>query len=158
MASIFDRSRRLKPSQLRTVADRRYADARALCDTEKNAHANGAQYLGGFVLEMLLKAQLIEKYPHTASRQSHEPMAAEERQVWSLIYRSHDLEEMLDHLAELEGAIQKAGERDGRSYLAYLRELCGAWTIYARYSPLSTTIVDARAFLDRVRELKELLK
>jgi len=107
MASIFDRQS-LTASQLRAVARRRFEDARALCDTGKNAHANGAQYLGGFVIEMLLKAQLINHYPAVAKRRPHEPMAPAERAVWSLIHRSHDLTEMLDRLPQIQAHVEKA--------------------------------------------------
>ena len=156
MASIFDRQS-LTPSQLRTVARRRFDDAWALCDTGKNAHANGAQYLGGFVVEMLLKAQLIQRYPAVAKRRPHEPMAPAERGVWNLIHRSHDLTEMLYKLPEVQAHVEKQSLRDGRPYRRILNDLCQRWTIYARYSTLSTTVAEARHFLEEVRELKEVL-
>src|SRR5436190_8595592 len=105
MASIYDRQK-LKPSQLVTVAERRFADAEALCDTGKNAHANGAQYLCGFVVEMLLKAHLMRKYPLVARKLPHERMSEDDQRVWSLIYRSHDLNEMLDRLGQLEASLE----------------------------------------------------
>jgi len=58
---IFARVR-VSPTQLRTVAERRFDDASYLRESGKNARANGAMYLAGFVLECLLKARLIEKY------------------------------------------------------------------------------------------------
>src|SRR5437763_804516 len=158
MARIFDRQGQLRPSQLVTVAERRFEDARALCETGKNAHANGAQYLCGFVVEMLLKAQLMRKHPTIAAKRQHERMSDEEREIWSLIYRSHDLEEMLERLHEFERALEKHGRRTGRPYLQHLREICSTWTIYARYSSLTTDMREAEAILDRVRELKEALK
>lgn len=60
--TIFDRLR-LRPSQLRTVVDRRFDDAETLRRTGENARANGAIYLGGFVIECLLKAKLLEEFP-----------------------------------------------------------------------------------------------
>jgi hypothetical protein len=158
MASIFKKQKRLKPGQLVTVAERRFDDAKALCETGKNAHANGAQYLCGFVIEMLLKAHLIRRYASTASKLAHEPMSPEQREVWSLIYRSHDLDEMLNRLPELEAALEKRGERAGKLYREWLRGICGTWTIYARYSPMSTEMAEALELLERVRELKEALK
>jgi hypothetical protein len=158
MARIFDRHGRLSPSQLVTVAERRFEDARALCDTGKNAHANGTQYLCGFVVEMLLKAQLMRKYPAIAAKRQHERMSADERELWSLIYRSHDLEEMLGRLHEVQQVVERHSRRTGRAYLRHLREICGSWTIYARYSPLTTDMSEARLMLDRVRDLKEVLK
>ena len=53
---------RLRPTQLRTVANRRFGDAEALRETGQNARANGVMYLGGFVIECLLKAQLLERF------------------------------------------------------------------------------------------------
>ena len=55
---------RLRPTQLRTVAERRFDDAVALRQTGKNARANGAIYLGGFAIECLLKARLLEDFEH----------------------------------------------------------------------------------------------
>jgi hypothetical protein len=62
MSSVFARQR-LTPSQARTVADRRRADASALQRLKQNRHANGAMYLAGIAVELLLKALLLEKYP-----------------------------------------------------------------------------------------------
>jgi len=59
---IFKRTR-LRPPQLRSVADRRFDDAQALRATQLNARANGAIYLGGFVIECPFKAMLLEKFP-----------------------------------------------------------------------------------------------
>lgn len=61
ISSIFDRVA-LRPAQLRTVADRRMADAQFLRSRGGGRHANGAMYLAGFVVECLLKAQLLERY------------------------------------------------------------------------------------------------
>jgi hypothetical protein len=157
MASIFARQS-LTASQLRTVAQRRFDDARALCDTDRNIHANGAQYLCGFVVEMLLKAQLIETYPGIANIKPHDARAAHEREIWSLIYRSHDLDEMLARLPQVRVSVEKRSGRDGRPYTRYLTQICESWTIFARYSTLSTMIAEARQFLERVRDLKEVLK
>lgn len=63
MTSVFDKQKVLRPSQLSVVAERRYRDAVALCDTGKNERATGAMYLAGFVIEILLKAQMLVKYP-----------------------------------------------------------------------------------------------
>ena len=55
--------RHLGPTQARTVANRRLGDAQALVDTGENTRANGAIYLGGIVIDCLLKARLMEKFP-----------------------------------------------------------------------------------------------
>jgi hypothetical protein len=59
MAGVFDKQAALKPSAMATVAERRFGDAQALVNTGDNARANGAAYLAGFVVEILLKAQLV---------------------------------------------------------------------------------------------------
>lgn len=140
-----------------TVADRRFADAQALRDTKQNAHANGVAYLAGFVIEILLKARLVKKYPIIARKQPYQVLDTE-REIWSLIWRRHDLEGMLDSMPELEAALQKASTRTGIDYLANLKKVCAAWTIHARYSPRIILMEEASQFLDRVRSLKEVLK
>lgn len=60
--SIFAKTK-LTPSQLRTVAERRFADARCLLKSGENERANGAMYLAGFVIECHLKACLLEVHP-----------------------------------------------------------------------------------------------
>jgi len=107
---------------------------------------------------MLLKAQLMRKYPEIAAKRPHEGMSDDERGIWSLIYRSHDLDEMLGRLHEVQRVLERHGRRTGRGYLRHLREICSTWTIYARYSPLTTNMSEARLMLNRVRELKEVLK
>jgi hypothetical protein len=157
-SSIFDKQPRLKPSAMVTVAQRRFEDARALCETGKNIHANGAQYLCGFVVEVLLKSQLVRRYPWVASKRSHEQMSKQDRAIWSLVFRSHDLEEMLNRLHGLEAALVEKGQRAGWSYMDNLRSICATWTIHARYSTRTTEMGEARDMLERVRKLKEVLR
>lgn len=158
MASeIFKKEPTLKPSTMAAVAERRFDDAEALCDTGENARANGAAYLAGFVIEILLKARLVEKFAAIARKRPHE-LAEDEREVWGLIWRRHDLESMLTALKELEVALRARGERDGVDYAAELKKVCAEWTVYARYSPRTMSMADAKEILERVRRLKELLK
>ena len=105
MASIFDKQATLKPSAMATVAERRFDDAQALCNTGENARANGAAYLAGFVIEILLKARLVAKYPPIANKRPHDVTDAE-RGMWNLIWRRHDLEGMLEALKEFEVATE----------------------------------------------------
>ena len=155
--SVFNRPQNIGPSQFRAVADRRFDDATALCDTGQNARANGAQYLVGIVIDVLLKAQLMRRYPDIARKRPHE-VAEQEREIWSLIWRSHDLERMLRHLPGLLAGVAAKGERAGKPYLDWLLGICAAWTIHIRYSPYTTTVAEAKHMLERVRELKEILK
>ena len=157
MASIFERLPRLTSRQLVTVAERRFDDAEALCDTERNKHANGVQYLGGFVVELLLKGQLVRQFESTSRARRSDSMSPRERRIWNLFF-SHDLTEILNWMPEVEALIAKKGERDGRPYQSNLRKICHTWTVYARYSPQSSNIREARDWLERIRELKEVLK
>lgn len=95
--TIFEKVK-LRPAQLRTVADRRLDDADALRKTGKNARANGAMYLGGLVVECLPKAKLLERFPWLQKAGSPEGRTSQEKRVWSLCYRSHDLDEILARL------------------------------------------------------------
>ena len=156
-SSIFDKERRLKPAAMATVAERRFDDAEALSKTDENARANGVVYLAGFVIEILLKAQLVERYASIARKRQHEVLESEQ-EVWRLIWKQHDLEAMLDRMKELEAALKKRGERDGHDYLAELKKVCASWTIQARYSPRMMLMDEAKQWLERVRLLKELLK
>ena len=157
MATIFDKQQNLVPSKMHAVADRRFEDARALCEAG-NQHANGAQYFAGLVIEILLKAQLVRKYPNVARKRSHEQMDENDRTIWGLIWRSHELDDMRSRLTEMEAALAKKEQRDRIPYLTYLRAVCAEWTIHARYSSVTTSIQNARDMLDRVEAIKELLK
>jgi hypothetical protein len=156
-SGIFAKEPRLRPSAMATVAERRFADAEALSDTNENARANGVAYLVGFVVEILLKARLVDKFPQIARKQQHE-VSETEREIWRLIWRQHDLEGMLERMNELDAALKRRGERDGKDYSAELKKVCATWTIQARYSPRTMLMTEAREWLERVRLLKELLK
>lgn len=155
--SIFDKPASLKPSSMATVADRRFGDAEALAATGANARANGVAYLSGFVIEILLKARLVAKYPLTARKRQHQ-VENSERLIWFLIWRQHDLDGMLEQMRELETALAIRGQRDGWDYVADLKKICATWTIQARYSSRMMKMEEARKMLERVRTLKELLK
>lgn len=160
MAGIFDKPADLKPAAMRTVAERRFDDARALCDTRVNARANGAQYLGGLVVEILLKALLVERHPQTARKRGHElaRLSEHDRTIWRLIWRSHELSDILDHLPHVEAALRKLEERHGHPYVAHLKNICATWSIYARYSSLASNMTEAEEMLERVGRLKEVLR
>ncbi len=156
-SSIFDRVQ-LRPAQLRTVADRRFDDALALVHTGHNARANGAMYLGGFVVECLLKAALLDEHPWLQSAGSPHGRPAPHAHLWSLCYRSHDLEEILAHLPDLRERIAALGTGGPSQLLRRLHDICKNWTIFARYSPHSAIIREAEDFLAVIRELKPWLK
>jgi hypothetical protein len=154
-SDIFARQR-LTTGQMRAVAERRFDDAKALCETGQNARANGAQYLAGIVIEILLKTALVKQFSGIAIKRSHEVLD-HERKVWNLIWRSHDLAEMLDQLPILQGAVELKGQRAGKPYTEWLVDICGRWTIFARYTSVTSTMDEAQKMLERVRELKEVL-
>jgi hypothetical protein len=154
---VFDKQSQLKPSAMATVAERRFADAEVLAATKENARANGCAYLAGFVIEILLKARLVQKFPAIARKRQHE-VAASEQEVWGLIWRRHDLEAMLDQMPELEAGLRKKAERSRIDFFGDLKTVCATWTVYARYSPSTMLMREAEQLLDRVRSLKEVLK
>jgi hypothetical protein len=150
---IFSRQR-LTPAALRTVAERRFEDAAALRDTKKNARANGSMYLAGFVIECLLKAQLLVEYRWLENGSPAVLKTDDERELWSLCYRSHDLDEIFARLPRLRDTIDKVAQRDGRKPSELLKEVCAEWTILARYSTRQADGREAHEFLEKVRELK----
>lgn len=85
MGDIFGRQSTPKPSAMVIVAQRRFDDAEALCRTGENARANGAAYLAGFVIEILLKARLVRKFEAIAIKRPHDVLESE-REIWGLIW------------------------------------------------------------------------
>jgi hypothetical protein len=154
---IFDRIR-LRPEQARTVAEQRFGDAEALRRTGRNARANGAMYLGGFVVECLLKAQLLERFPWLQSTGSPDSLGRTQQRLWSLCYRSHDLDEILGRLPEVTRRLAALEQRGHSRLLQGLKSVCGQWTVFARYSPRSATMAEASAFLDRIQEPRQWLR
>lgn len=155
-ASVFAKER-LRPSQLRTVADRRWGDADYLRNSGFNQRANGAMYVAGFVLECLLKARLLEKHPWLQSKRQPDGLSRQERALWFLCYRSHDLTEMLERLPEVVARMQALDRRsDGPLFLS-LKSICSEWTIFVRYSPRSATMDQANDFLNQIAELRKWL-
>ena len=153
MGSIFDKGQ-LVPRQMRAVAERRFADACALRDTGRNQHANGAMYLGGFVIEILLKAKLIETRAWLRSAAMPANRSAGDRRLWNLCYRSRDLQAILDRLPEVRTRLAALRIQ----LLHWVHGICSQWTVFARYSPQSATKAMATEFLARIKELKKWLK
>lgn len=144
----------LSKNSLRTVADRRFADAAVLRDTKKNAHANGAMYLAGFVIECLLKAQLLVEHTWLAKVSFETVRNDEERKrLWGLCYRSHDLDEIYANLPRLQQALESRAQYGGPTPSQLMRQVC-AWSIFARYSPESETSRTAQEFIAKVKELR----
>jgi len=115
-------------------------------------------YLGGFVIECLLKASLLEKFPWLKNATPPAGRSKPDQYLWSLCYRSHDLDEILAKLPEIRDRLSRLEQRGTPRLLQSLNSICAQWTIYARYSTESADINEARTFLDQIKELKEWLK
>lgn len=157
MSKIFERQR-LTAAQLRQVADRRYDDAEFLRQSGINARANGVFYLAGFVVECLLKARLVEAYPSVVAERDPGKLSRSDRLTWALIFRSHELDQMLERLPDIEVKMRAANRMGGDVALASLKKICGEWTIFARYSTRVETMKAASVFLDQIKELRSWLK
>ena len=154
MRQIFQPNPSPTPSQLLTIADRRYRDAVALVATGNNERAVGAAYLAGYVVEILLKRQLLLKYHSLASRKDRSSLPGN---VVRLFWFSHNLEAMLDELTDVRETLRIASLRSRVNYLSDLEQML-SWSPFARYSPHSATMADARQLLERVNELRKVLR
>jgi len=159
MGNIFKKMR-LTPGQLRTVAERRFDDAEILRRTGKNARANGAMYLAGFVIECLLKAKLLEKYQWLQIAGNPGALPKADRRLHDLCYRMHDLAAILDSLPDVKKHLMNVNSfrcQKGRLY-SMLDSVVSRWTIFARYSPQMATMQEAGDFVRQIKEIKEWLK
>ncbi len=134
MAGSFAIRSKLTPGQARTVAAWRYDDARRLWDSGLLKRMNGAVYLGGLVLDCLLKARLLEKHRALASASPEQP-TTKDRLRWNLIYRNHDLEAMLVELPELASGLRGASPTRIGRLDTMMKSACSRWSIHIRYSP-----------------------
>jgi hypothetical protein len=155
--TIFHRER-LRPNQLRTVADRRMSDAVYLLESKGNARLNAAMYLGGFVIECLLKARLLEAYPRIQTAGGPEPGSEQERHLWYLCFRSHDLDRILDFLPGTLERLANMGQKGDLRLVRSLRAICQQWTIFARYSTRMADRPEAGEFINQIEELRSCLK
>jgi hypothetical protein len=149
---IFARPR-LKSSQLRAVAQKRWGDASCLLESGDRARMNGAMYLGGFVIECLLKAALLDRHPNLSTVADPALLSKPDREVYALMFR-HELDHMLFFLPEIEKRLKAAGGL--RDWMRF-RDICSQWTIFARYSPQSASTSDAKRFLETIGEVKQWL-
>jgi len=156
MSDIFARTR-LTPAQARTVAQRRLDDAECLRKTGDNARANGVFYLSGLVIECLLKAELLEKYPHIVALAAQRTTSDEEQYLRNLVFRSHALDDILNRLPELVAELEADDLREGTARVPKLFIICNTWSVFARYSPRTELMANAAEFLDDVKEFKRWL-
>jgi hypothetical protein len=155
--TIFHRER-LGPHQLRTVADRRMDDAVYLLHSRGNARLNAAMYLAGFVIECLLKARLLEAYPRLQTAGGPNVGSEQERNLWYLCYRSHDLDGILDCLPGTLERLANMGQKGDLRLVRSLRAICQQWTIFARYATRMAHRAEASEFIGQIEEIKSCLK
>jgi hypothetical protein len=151
--NVFTKNR-LSPYQARTVAWRRLGDARYLSGSKDNERANGVIYLAGLVIECLLKARLLEKYTWLQTRRSPSELSESDRELRSLCYRTHDLNELLARMPEIARNLDRQKRAEPGQLSGYLRTVCGTWTIHVRYSPHMATMREADEFLTLVEVVR----
>jgi hypothetical protein len=154
--NVFSKLRRT-PGQFRAVGEMRFADAKYLLDSRKQQHANGAIYMAGFVIECLLKALLLERHPNLQKPVDPAKLSRSDLEVFQLLY-SHDLDDMLGFLPELEKKLSGVKTESGLSVWRDLNTICEEWTVYIRYASFAAKLDRAREYLDTVEEVKKWLK
>jgi hypothetical protein len=125
-----------RPSQLRDKSHQWFDDVQFL-----HAHQRwgAAIYLGGFVIECLLKAALW-------------PRRAEPR-IDRLLWRSHDLGELLAECRHLKADMRQP--RFAEVWAAF--QFLGNWTVRIRYNPRLPSAREARDFWERLMEVRQWL-
>ncbi len=114
--------------------------------------------MGGFVIECLLKALLLERHPNLLPNIDRAKLSESEAEVRDLIYRRHDLDGMLGFLPELERKLSGIKTGSGHDLWRQFRTVCEEWTVYARYSPQLARLDQAKTFLETVEEVKKWLR
>jgi hypothetical protein len=109
---IFGKQSALRPSAMATVAERRFNDADALRQTGINARANGVAYLAGFVIEILLKAQLVKSFPEIARKRQHE-VTGNEEEIWRLILEAARFGRHAFQAGSIGGSAAEKGNEGG---------------------------------------------
>lgn len=151
------RKRRLTPGQLRSVAEYRLEDALCLLKSGDPARANGAMYMGGFVIECLLKALLLDRHPNLQTVLDPARLSTTDARVYRLLF-SHELDAMLVYLPEVEMKLKSREAVERRSVWEPFREVCEQWTVYARYLTKQAKKPEAEQFVQAVQEVKQWLK
>lgn len=142
---------RLKPSQIRHVAGRRFNDAKCLLAAGR-VHANGAIYLAGVAVECHLKAELLAAYPSLASTEPSR-LGAADRKRWDLLFRWHDLPGLLESLPGTIEFLRTSAGSNGAIVVANLKQIAEVWSVMIRYDSKDTPLDDAKTFVARVEEV-----
>ncbi len=148
---------RLKPDQMRAVAEKRFGDSKCLLKSNDKDRANGAIYMAGLVIECLLKALLLDRHPNLRVGIDPARLSSSDQEVFYLIYQRHELDDMCGFIPELEKKLNGLKTRSGLSAWREFENICEEWTIYARYSPQSATLAKAARYLETIEEVKKWL-
>ena len=154
--NIFSKSL-LTPGQLRSVAERRFADARCLLNSGDPQRSNGAIYMAGFVIERLLKALLLERHPNLQKPVDPATLSRSDREIFRML-SSHDLDEMQQFLPEIQPKLLDLKTGKGQSVWKAFRDICEEWSVYARYSTVQAKVEQDERYLDTVDEVRRWLK
>jgi HEPN domain-containing protein len=123
-----------RPQQLIQVANDRWQDALALLRSER---FNAAVYIGGLVVECLLKAILL--------REGQLPLR-------DPLYFSHDLHALLRASVDATDTIGQNKEHTNAF------ERVASWGVWVRYAPKRLTSQDAHTFIKWVKEIRQCLE
>lgn len=150
--------RESKQTETRSGADRRgLAVGRCtLPVANRIGQAHERSYLGGLVLDCLLKACLLEKHPGLNGA-AFADLPPDGQRRWNLVFRSHDLEGLLVELPDLVRRLHDSSAISGDRLDTMLKRACSRWSIHVRYLPKRLDASDADEFLEQVEELKRWL-
>lgn len=131
MSDLFQRFQIARATQLTTKSDQWYEETLLAQQRERYSLT---LYLGGFVIECLLKASLWSR--------RFEP------RVRALLFASHDLAALL----ATNPALSRGLEGDLSVHSSFVR--LTSWHVRFRYNPKRATREDAGEFLRRLREVR----
>ena len=113
--------------------------------------------MAGFVIECLLKALLLERHPNLQAPVDPATLSPSDKDVLDSLY-SHDLDDMLGFLPELENKLSRMKLASRASAWNEFRSLCEQWTVHARYSSAFAKAEYARWYVYTVKEIKKWLR
>ena len=125
-----------KASQLREKSNQWFRETEFLFRNERRA---AFVYLGGFVIECLLKYAL---WP-----QRHRP------EIRKLLWGSHDLDKLLAACGALERELSKPPWDGVRESFEFLK----SWSVRIRYNPKCPSAHDVRDYRRRLSEVRQWL-
>lgn len=125
-----------KASQLRAKSDQWFADTEFLFKSKRWA---SCVYLGGFVIELLLKSELWA--------QRNDPV------IRKLLYSSHDLDQLRLACRRIDAKLSSPLENQIGSRF----ESLASWSVRIRYNPKIPSAGDAKFFMIRLKEVRKWL-